>query len=291
MMSHPAAVVSKRAVADRGVFEYGPGSGVAGSERAALSEYWFYRELFFFLVWREVKVRYKQTILGVLWAAIQPLFTMIIFTLLFGRVANLPSDGMPYPIFYYSALVPWTYFANAVTNSGNSLVNNAQLLTKVYFPRFMLPASSVLSGLVDFGFAFVLLLGMMVIYGVGFSWEFLLWPLLVLPVAGLALGVGLLSSALNVNYRDVKYTIPFVVQLWMFISPVVYPTSMIPEKYRFLVSLNPVTGMIEAFRAATVPDRFIDWSALALSMVTTLVVLIVGYLYFRRTEREFADVV
>jgi len=261
------------------------------SSKSSLTEYWFYRELFFFLVWRDIKVRYKQTALGASWAMIQPFFTMIVFTLLFGKLAKLPNDGMPYPIFYYSALVPWIYFATALSNSGNSLIANKNLITKIYFPRFLLPAAACLSGLLDFIIATTLLFGMLWYYGMGFSWELFFWPVLVLPLFVLSLGVGLMLSALNVYYRDIKYTIPFVVSLWMFLSPIIYPMSMIPEKYQLLAAINPVGGIIEAFRSAVVIDRQIDWHAFGISSMVALLVFVFGYLYFRRAEREFADVI
>jgi len=263
----------------------------AFEREGALREYWFYRELFFFLVWRDIKVRYKQTTLGAAWAVIQPFFTMIVFTVLFGRLAKLPNDGIPYPIFYYSALLPWTYFAAALANSSNSLVQNAHLITKIYFPRFLLPSAGVLGGLMDFCIATLLLFAMMAYYGITPTWELAMWPVLVLPLVVLALGVGLLLSALNVNYRDIKYTIPFMTQIWMFLSPIVYPSSMIPEKFRFLAVINPVGGVIEAFRAAVVPERSIDWGAFGISTVVAVGIFLLGYYYFLRTEREFADII
>jgi lipopolysaccharide transport system permease protein len=256
-----------------------------------LQEFWRYRELFYFLVWRDVKIRYKQTVLGAAWAIIQPFFIMIIFTLFFGRLAKMPSDGIPYPVFSYSALVPWTYFAGALALAGNSLVGNANLITKVYFPRVTIPASAVLSGLVDFAIASVVLLGMMVYYRIQLSWGLLLWPVLVVPLVLLALGVGMFLAALNVKYRDVKYTIPFIVQLWLFLSPIIYPTSIIPERFRTLIALNPISGIIEAFRASLLPTRQVDWQLLSVSVAVTLFIFTLGALYFMKTERNFADVV
>jgi lipopolysaccharide transport system permease protein len=256
-----------------------------------LQEFWRYRELFYFLVWRDVKIRYKQTVLGAAWAIIQPFFIMIIFTLFFGRLAKMPSDGIPYPVFSYSALVPWTYFAGALALAGNSLVGNANLITKVYFPKVTIPASAVLSGLVDFAIASVVLLGMMVYYRIQLSWGLLLWPVLVVPLVLLALGVGMFLAALNVKYRDVKYTIPFIVQLWLFLSPIIYPTSIIPERFRTLIALNPISGIIEAFRASLLPTRQVDWQLLSVSVAVTLFIFTLGALYFMKTERNFADVV
>jgi lipopolysaccharide transport system permease protein len=256
---------------------------------STIRELWQYRELFFFLVWRDVKVRYKQTALGAAWAVIQPFFTMVVFTIFFGRLAKMPSDGIPYPIFTYAALVPWTYFSTSLTFSGNSLVTNSNLITKVYFPRVALPAACALGGLVDFVIASAVLLGLMVYYDIALSWEFALWPLLVLPVVMLVLGVGMIFAALNVKYRDVKHGIPFGLQLWLFLTPIIYPTSIVPERFRFLASLNPLVGMIEAFRAALLPERSIEWASVAQSLAIILVVLAGGAMYFRRTEREFAD--
>jgi lipopolysaccharide transport system permease protein len=257
----------------------------------AVKELWDYRELFYFFVWRDIKVRYKQTVLGASWAIIQPFFTMVVFTLLFGRLADMPSDGIPYPVFSYSALVPWTYFAASLSLTGNSLVANANLITKVYFPRMALPASATLSGLVDYAIASLVLLAMMVYYDIQPSLELFFWPLLVIPLVFLSLGAGMVLAALNVKYRDIKYTIPFLVQLWLFLSPVIYPTSIIPGRFRFLSSLNPVSGIIEAFRASLIPDKHIDWQLLTTSILLSLLVFVLGWLFFTRTERSFADII
>ncbi len=256
-----------------------------------LREFWYYRELFFFFVWRDVKVRYKQTLLGMSWAILQPFCTMIVFSLFFGRLAKLPNDGIPYPIFYYSALLPWTYFANSLANGGNSLVSNAHLITKVYFPRICLPTSAVLSGLVDFGIASSVLLLMLVYYRIPMSWELLCWPLLIIPLVMMATAVVLLLSAMNAKYRDIRYTIPFVTQLWLFVTPVIYPSSIIPQQFQFLSVLNPVSGIIEAFRAALLPEKVIDWSKLGVSVVIIFLLLGVCLRYFRKTERELADII
>ena len=256
-----------------------------------IREFWHYRELFYFLVWRDVKIRYKQTLLGATWAIIQPFFTMIVFTLFFGKLAKMPSDGIPYPIFSYSALLPWTYFSVSLTNAGNSLVGNANLLTKVYFPRVALPVSSALSGLVDFGLASVILLGMMVYYHIPPSWGLLLWPVFIIPLVMFVLGAGMILAALNVYYRDIKYAIPFGIQLWLFVTPVIYPTSIIPERFRVLLAFNPLSGIIEAFRAALLPTRSVDWQSLGISVAITLLIFTLGAMYFRKTERTFADII
>ncbi|HEX8098374.1 MAG TPA: ABC transporter permease, partial [Pyrinomonadaceae bacterium] len=247
-----------------------------------LKDVWAYRELLYFLTWRDVKVRYKQTVLGAAWAVIQPLFAMLIFTLFFGRLANMPSDNIPYPIFAYAGLLPWTFFSNAVTNSGNSLVGSSNLITKVYFPRMMIPGATVCAGLLDLAIAFVLMAAMMAYYGVGFTRNLLMLPPLILLLTLLALGVGMWMSALNVKYRDVRYALPFLVQLWLFASPVIYPASMVPEKWRWVLAVNPLTGIIENFRAAVLGRKPFDWPSLAVSTVVTLVVLLYSAYTFRR---------
>jgi lipopolysaccharide transport system permease protein len=256
-----------------------------------LRELWEYRELLYFLTWRDIKVRYKQTALGAAWAVIQPFFTMVVFSIFFGRLARVPSDGAPYPVFAYTALVPWTYFATALTQSANSLVDHARLITKVYFPRLLVPAAAVVAGLVDFAIAFLVLLGMLLYYGVPLTARILTVPLFLLLAAATALGVGLWLSALNVRYRDVRYTIPFLVQFWLFASPVAYPASLVPRQWRLLFGLNPMTGVVEGFRwallgRADAPDRIVVVSAL-----TVIAVRVGGVFYFRRVEKDFADVV
>lgn len=255
-----------------------------------LRELWAYRELLFFLTLRDIQVRYKQTVLGAAWAVIQPLFLMLIFTLFFGTLAGLPSDGVPYPLFAYSGLLVWTFFSNAVTNSGNSLVGSSNLITKVYFPRMIIPGAAVLAGLVDFAIAFVLLIVLLAWYGIGLSWSVLLLPPLVLLLALMALGVGLYMSALNVKYRDIRYALPFGIQLWMFATPVIYPASIVPERWRWLLGLNPVTGIIEAFRSCLFGLPY-DPVTLGLAVVTTFALLFFAAHEFRRMERAFADVV
>ena len=256
-----------------------------------LLELWRYRELFFFLVWRNVKVRYKQAVLGASWAIIQPFFTMLVFTLFFGKLAKMPSDGVPYPIFSYSALLPWTYFSQSLTQTGNSLVASSNLITKIYFPRMIIPASYALSGLVDLGLASIILFGMMLYYNLPLSWELLFLPLLVIPLVLLVLGVGMIFSSLNVKYRDIRHALPFIVQIWLFLTPVIYPTSMIPERFRTLIALNPTVGLIEGFRACLLPTRHLDWQILSISVIMTLVVFAVGVTYFKKSERQFADII
>jgi len=255
------------------------------------SEFWRYRELFLFLVWRDVKIRYKQTALGAAWAIIQPFMTMVIFTLFFGRMAKLPSDGIPSPIFAYSALLPWTYFSMSIGLSGNSLVQNARLIQRVYFPRVAIPASSALSGLVDFVIAFVVLIGMMFYYHIPLSVGLLLWPVLLIPLVVLVLGVGMILSSLNVKYRDIKYAIPFFIQSWLFITPIIYPTSIIPERFRPLINLNPLSGLIDAFRASMLPTRDVNWTSVLISVAVTAVIFLFAAYYFKKTEREFADII
>lgn len=255
-----------------------------------LRDLWQYRDLFYILTLRDIKVRYKQTVLGVAWAVIQPLFTMIIFSLFFGRLAGIPSDGFPYPIWAFAGLLPWTFFSNAVTNSGNSLVGSSNLITKVYFPRMIIPMSSVAAGLIDLAVAFGLLVVLMFYYQIGLSWNLLMLPLLVLLTCLLAIGVGMLMSALNVKYRDIRYALPFFIQLGMFASAIMYPLSIIPEKWRLVMALNPLVGLIEGFRSACLGKTF-DWTSLGISTIITLIVVVYAAFTFRRMERSFADVV
>ena len=255
-----------------------------------LRELWAYRELLWFLAWRDVQLRYRQTALGVAWAVIQPLFTMLLFTLFFGALAHVPSDGVPYALFAYAGLLPWTFFANAVTASGNSLVGSAHLITKVYFPRLIVPTAAVVAGLVDFAVASVLFAGLAFYYQVAPSWSILLVPVLVALVVLLALAVGLWMAALNVRYRDVRHALPFLIQLWMFATPVIYPASLVPPAWRWLAALNPLSGLVEAFRAVLF-GREPDWPTLAIAVVVTLGLLVLAVGYFRRQERDFADVV
>jgi lipopolysaccharide transport system permease protein len=250
-----------------------------------------YRDLFYFLVSRDIKVRYKQTVLGGLWAVIQPFFMMIVFSLFFGNLAKVPSDGIPYPIFSYSALIAWTYFASALTNSGNSLVQESTLISKVYFPRLITPLAPVLAGLLDFAISFIVLIVMMLYYRVYPTIMILFLPLLVILIMLTASGVGMALAALNAKYRDIRYTIPFLVQFWMFASPVVYPASMLPDKYHLIYAINPMSGIIEAFRSALLGNIAFPTRMLLVSTALSIVVFIAGALYFKRTERYFADII
>jgi lipopolysaccharide transport system permease protein len=256
-----------------------------------LHELWEYRELLYFLVWRDVKVLYKQTAIGASWAIIQPFLTMVIFTLVFGKFASMPSDGLPYPIFSFAALLPWTYFSKALNQSIQSVVNNAHLITKVYFPRFLLPISATLSGIIDFGISFVFLLGMMVWYGIVPGSGTLLLPLFILMTILTALSVSLWLSAINVRYRDVGQAIPFLIQIWMFASPVAYPVSVVPENWRLLYSLNPMAGVIEGFRWALLGKEAPEILPIVISIAVVLGLLISGMVFFKRMEETFADVV
>ena len=250
-----------------------------------------YRDLFYFLVVRDIKVRYKQTVLGGLWAIIQPFFMMIVFTLFFGNLAKVPSDGVPYPIFNYSAMVAWTYFSNAISYSGNSLVQESALISKVYFPRLIAPLAPVLAFLLDFSIAFIILIVMMFYYQIYPTVLTLVLPLLVILMMFTASGVGMFLAALNANYRDIRYTITFLVQFWMFASPVVYPVSMIPEQYHLIYAINPMAGVIEGFRSALLGTVAFPTQMLMVSTLVSIIVFIAGALYFKRTERYFADVI
>jgi lipopolysaccharide transport system permease protein len=252
---------------------------------------WEYRELLYFLVWREVKVRYKQTGLGVLWAVIQPFFTMLIFSVFFGRLARIPSDGVPYPVFAYCALLPWQLFAFALTESSNSVVANQRLITKVYFPRLIIPLAAICVGLVDFVISLGVLAVMLAYYGIAPGIGIVTIPLWTLLVLASALAVGLWLSALNVKYRDVRYTVPFLAQIWMFATPVAYPTSLVPEAWRPLYALNPMVGVIDAFRWAFVGGGTPPLLTVAVSVTIVAMLLTGGLLYFRRMERTFADVI
>jgi lipopolysaccharide transport system permease protein len=256
-----------------------------------LKELWDYRELFFFMAWRDIKLRYKQTVLGVLWALIQPFFTMVVFSVIFGQMANISSGGIPRPVFYLSALIPWIYFSSTLSSAGLSLVSNSSLLTKIYFPRIILPGSAALGGLLDFGIASAMLIGFLIYFSMPFGWELLLWPVLVIPLAMLAFGIGAFLAALNVKYRDVKYAIPFGIQLWLFISPVIYPVSGVPESFRWLLAFNPMTGLIEGFRYAVAPSSGLDIGIFLVSIGISVSVFFLGIAYFKRTERAFADIV
>jgi lipopolysaccharide transport system permease protein len=255
------------------------------------SELWHYRELLVFYAIRDIKVRYKQTALGAAWAVLQPVLTMVVFSIFFGRLAQVPSDDLPYPIFAFSALLPWQLFAFALTQSSNSLVDNSQVLTKVYFPRLVLPLASTLAGLVDFLIAFVVLIGMMLYYGIYPGWGVVMLPLLTILAITAALAVGMWLSALNVMYRDVRYTIPFLAQLWLFATPVAYSSSMVPDKWRALFGINPMVGVVEGFRWALLDASKPPGPMLAVSVAATLALLVGGLFYFRRLEKTFADVI
>jgi lipopolysaccharide transport system permease protein len=256
-----------------------------------LRELWEYRELLYFLTWRDIKVRYKQTALGAAWAIIQPLSTMVVFSLFFGRLAKIPSEGVPYPLFSFTALVPWTFFANGLTQSANSVVISQNLITKIYFPRLAVPIATVLAGAVDFALAFVVLLGLMLFYGAPLT----LHALWVIPFSLLALvtalGVGFWLAALNVQYRDVRYAVPFLVQLWLFATPIAYPSSLLSEPWRTVYGLNPMVGVVEGFRWALLGTATAPGAMVLVSTAAALVVAIGGALYFRRMEQTFADIV
>jgi len=262
-----------------------------------LGDLWHYRELIYFLIWRDIKVRYKQTALGAAWAIIQPFFTMVVFTIFFGKLAKVPSDNVPYPIFSYTALLPWGLFAKSLSDAGRSMVANRSMITKVYFPRLVIPIASVLSGLVDFAIAFIVLIGMMIYYSFTgqfqfeFSWALLTLPFFLLLALITALGVGLWLSALNVIYRDINYILPFLTQFWLFITPIAYPSSMIPEKWQMVYALNPMAGVVEGFRWALLGVDTAPGLMLAVSTTIAMLLLVSGLFYFRRMERTFADMV
>lgn len=253
-------------------------------------EMWHYRELLRFLVVRDIKVRYKQTVLGGLWAVLQPFMSMVIFTIFFGHLAKVPSDGLPYPIFVYTALLPWQFFSGGISSSGNSLVANSHLISKVYFPRMIIPAASLGAGFLDFLIAFVLLLVMMVYYGVFPGAALLLFPFLMILVALAALGVGMILAALNVSYRDFRYVIPFLVQFWLFATPVIYPASMVPEQWRWLINLNPMAGLITGIRSALL-NLPVSWTDIWISGTISLLLFVTGIFFFKKMERRFADII
>lgn len=253
-------------------------------------ELWEYRELLYFFAWRDIKVRYKQTILGALWAIIQPFFTMVIFSLFFGRLANVPSDGLPYPVFVFVALVPWTFFANALTQASNSLVTNANMVKKIYFPRLAMPIATVLAGVIDFALAFIVLLGIMFYYDLVPTSNILWLPLFALLALVTSIGVSLWLSAMNVQFRDVRYTIPFLTQAWMFVTPIAYPSSLLPEAWRPLYGLNPMVGVVDGFRWALLGTDTVPGNMIVVSVLVAITLFISGAFYFRRMEQSFADV-
>jgi lipopolysaccharide transport system permease protein len=256
-----------------------------------LNDLWQYRELLYFLAWRDIKVRYKQTVLGAAWAIIQPFFTMVVFTLFFGKLAKIPSEGVPYPIFSYAGLLPWTFFAQAMNQSSDSLVGNANLITKVYFPGLVIPLSAALAPLVDFCIAFIVLIGMMFYYQIFPTGTLIFLPAFLLLAFATSLGVGLWLSALNVQYRDVRYTIPFLTQLWLFATPVIYPSSAVQSPWRIILGLNPMTGVVEGFRWALLGIGAAPGGMIYTSMGVALLLVFTGMIYFKRMEKTFADVV
>ena len=255
-----------------------------------LRDLWQYRELLYFLTWRDIKVRYKQTVLGAAWAVLQPFLTMVVFSVFFGGLAKVPSEGIPYPIFSFCALLPWSYFSGALDRAGNSLVGSSHLITKVYFPRLAIPISAVAAGLVDFGIALVVLLGMTVYYDIAPTTAVFTLPFFLILAVATALAVGLWLSALNVQYRDVRYTIPFLTQFWLFATPIAYPSSLVPEQWRAWYGLNPMAGVVEGFRWALL-GKEPPGPMLAVSIVVVVLLLVGGLYYFRRMEKSFADVV
>jgi lipopolysaccharide transport system permease protein len=262
-----------------------------GWPSVGIKELWQYRELLYFLAWRDIKVRYKQTALGIGWAIIQPFFMMLVFSIFFGHLAKLPSDGIPYPLFVYCALVPWNLFAHSLTESSNSMVANERLITRIYFPRLIVPVSAVLAGLVDFAISFTVLVAMMIYYGVAPGVKALSLPLFVLLAVTTALGAGLWLSALNVRYRDVRYVLTFLTQLWLFATPVAYPSSLVPEPWRAVYGLNPMAGVVEGFRWALLGKAGSPGSLLVVSTLVAILMLVSGLFYFRRMEATFADVI
>ncbi|MCK4947349.1 MAG: ABC transporter permease [Candidatus Aureabacteria bacterium] len=256
-----------------------------------LGEVWRYRELLYFLTWRNIKVRYKQTVLGAAWAIIQPFFTMVIFSLFFGRLAKIPSDGIPYPIFSYAALVPWVFFANGLMQSSNTLVSSANLVRKVYFPRMVLPISAIISGAVDFILAFFVLLGMMLFYGITPTANVIWLPFLLLLALTTCLGAGMWLTAMNVQFRDVRFAVPFLIQAWLFATPIAYPSSLLSEPWRTLYGINPMAGVIEGFRWALLGTNTAPGPIIFVSAFVSITLLVSGVFYFRRMEKSFADVV
>ncbi|MBT3878934.1 MAG: ABC transporter permease [Candidatus Scalindua sp.] len=256
-----------------------------------LRDLWEYRELLYFLTWRDIKVRYKQTVLGATWAIIQPFFTMVVFSLFFGRLAKIPSDGIPYPLFAFAALVPWTFFANGLSQSSNSLVGSAELITKVYFPRLIIPVASILSGLLDFVIAFAVFILMAIYYGIYPSMSIVLLPFLLLLGFTTALGVGLWLSALNVRFRDVRYVIPFLTQFWLFATPIAYPSSLLSEPWKTIYGINPMVGVVEGFRWALLGTETAPGAMIIVSSLVAVCLLVSGVFYFKRVEKYFADVI
>lgn len=258
---------------------------------SALQEIWRYRELVYFFAWRDIKVRYKQAALGAAWAVLQPLVTMIVFTVLFGRLAKIPSDGLPYPLFAYVGLVLWTYFSGVITQAGQSLTSNSNLVTKVYFPRVALPASSALSGLLDLSVSLSFVVVLMAYYHTRPGWPLLLAPVFLMGTILFTMGTSLLLAAFTVWYRDVKHTVPLMVQLWLFVTPVIYPASFVPRRYQPLLFLNPMAGLVEGFRICLLTERWPEPALTAISLAVAVAVFVLGWVYFQRAERSFADVI
>jgi len=256
-----------------------------------LRELWEYHELLYFLIWRDVKVRYKQTILGATWAVLQPILTMVIFSLFFGKLAGIPSDGIPYPIFSYTALVPWQFFANGVNQSSISIVGNADLIKKVYFPRLVIPISAVLAGVIDFVLAFIVLIGLMLFYGIVPTWKIIFMPLFLFLALITALGISLWLSAINAQFRDVRYAVPYLIQAWMFVTPIAYPSSLLNEPWKTIYGINPMAGVIEGFRWALLNANTAPESTIIVSTLVAIITFLGGAIYFRRLEALFADVV
>jgi lipopolysaccharide transport system permease protein len=259
--------------------------------RDSPAEFWRYRELLYFFAWRDVKVRYRQAFLGASWAVIQPLFNMLLFAGVFGKLAHMPSNGIPYPIFSFCALLPWTYFSVVIGLASNSLTNNQALITKVYFPRVLLPAGTALAGLLDFAVAALLLVGMMIYYHLKVSWLLLLAPLAVLLMVMLTLGVSMFLAAISVRYRDVRYVLPFVIQLLLFATPIIYPATMVPTRLRPILALNPCWGMVDSFRACLLPNQPVDFKLIGVSIGLTFVVFAGSLRYFHKSEKSFADII
>jgi lipopolysaccharide transport system permease protein len=257
-----------------------------------IKELWIFRDLFYFFTWRDIKVKYKQTFIGALWAIFQPFITMVVFSVFFGKLAGMPSDGIPYPIFVYTGLLFWTLFSTGLSSASNSFVSNEKIVTKIYFPRIILPVSSIITHLVDFAIATIILGGMMLFYGYAPSvLSVLLFPVLAIMTVFSAIGIGLLFASVNVKYRDVRFILPFFIQLLLFVTPVIYPVSIAPENYRWILGLNPMSGVIDAARAGILGTRDIDLLLLGVSAATMVVYCIIGYFYFKKTERYFADVI
>ncbi len=279
MTTATSASTSVEIKPDRGLFDLDLGA------------VWRYRELLIVLMMRDIQVLYKQAALGVAWAILQPVFAVIIFTIVFGYFARMPSEGVPYPLFAFAGVLPWTYFAEAVRRSGTGLVNDSDLVRKVYFPRLIMPLANVVTPLVDFCIAFLVLLAMMLFYGIAPSWKFLVVPPLMVVAAVLALSIGLWLGPINVRFRDIKHTLPFLIQIWMYASPIVYPLSMVPQEWRWAYALNPMVGVIEGFRWAVFDRGDPDFGALGMSAIVIAVLLFGGLLFFRRMERSFADLI